>query len=173
MQAYYRNVALWLARASQRRSMSVAAVWTALTHNGPALGRGPERCETSGLSPCWVDELVNVQVNATSMALAQSTDTTIHGRRSGARARGPGPSGRRGSMSSTPATAMEVLGERTLLMTWVDAPPWNPSRAAVEDVPRLIRESLDGAIEGLEWLRNGVTEAEERWTGPATDGAGR
>jgi len=187
MQAYYRNVALWLARASQRRSMSVAAVWTALTHNGPvafserrtswALGERTLMLLGEWLSPCWVDELVNVQVNATSMVLARSTDDDdpwapqwgsmpedlVHRAVVGAMCKALLP------------TAMEVLGERTLRDdVGVDVAAIETlAAAAVGDVPRLIRESLDGAIEGLEWLRNGVTEAEERWTGPPMDGAGQ
>ena len=185
MQAYYRNVALWLARASQRRSMSVAAVWTALTHNGPvafserrtpwALGERTLMLLGEWLSPCWVDELVNVHVDATSLVLARSTDQDdpwapqwggvpedlIHRAVVGALCQALLP------------TAMEVLAKRTLREdVEVDvAAIETKAAAAVADVPRLIRESLEGAIVGLERLRNGVAEAEERWTGPATDGA--
>jgi len=185
MQAYYRNVALWLARPSQRRSMSVAAVWTALTHNGPvafserrtpwALGERTLMLLGEWLSPCWVDELVNVHVDATSLVLARSTDkddpwapqwggvpeALVHRAVVGALCQALLP------------TAMEVLTERTLREdVEVDvAAIESRADAAVGDVPRLIRESLEGAIVGLDRLRDGVAEAEERWTALATDGA--
>lgn len=185
MQAYYRNVALWLARASQRRSMLVAAVWSALTHNGPvafserrtpwALGERTLMLLGAWMSPCWVDELVNVHVDATSLVLARSTDQDdpwapqwggvpedlVHRAVVGALCHALLP------------TAMGVLAERTLREdVEVDvAAIRTEADAAVAEVPRLIRESLESAIVGLERLRNEVAGAEERWAGPATNGA--
>jgi hypothetical protein len=74
MQAYYRNIALWLARPAQRGAMSLAAVWKVLTLSGPMAFSGRRTPWEMGeralallggwLAPCWTNELVVSQLNA-------------------------------------------------------------------------------------------------------------
>jgi hypothetical protein len=176
IQAYYRNIALWLARPEQRRAMSLAAVWGVLTLSGPMAFSGRyspwdlgERALTllgGWLAPCWINELVAAQVNATSLYRA---------RRAGE------------SDSFTPAwdrlpeelinravlgamchalkpLAADVRRAQTLRND-LEVDPKEIERLAargVAAVPTIIRESLDIAIEALSTLRHRVAAAEER-----------
>lgn len=68
MQAYYRNVGLWLASESQRRSMLVSATWGALIGSSPGfftreqnvweMGERAVSVLDNTMSPCWIDEVV-------------------------------------------------------------------------------------------------------------------
>jgi hypothetical protein len=68
MQAYYRNIGLWLARQQQQRSMLVPAAWGALIRSSPGLFTSQQNAWEMGdralhvfgttMSTCWSDELV-------------------------------------------------------------------------------------------------------------------
>ena len=176
MRAYYRNIALWLATPEQRRAMSLAAVWGVLTLSGPMAFSGRyspwdlgERALTllaRWFAPCWINELVASQVNATSLYLAKRTGE---------------------SDSSTPAwgglpeelvnravlgamcqalkpLAADVRRAQTLRSD-VEVDPEEIEKLAargVAEVPKIIRENLDRAIRTLSGLRDTVATAERR-----------
>jgi len=176
MQAYYRNIALWLARPAQRGAMSLAAVWRVLTLSGPMAFSGRRSPWEMGeralallggwLAPCWINELVVSQLNASSLYLAKR----------------PGESD-----SLTPAWQglPEELVNRAILGAMchalkplaakvrraqtlrndVEVDPKEIERLAargVAKVPALIRENLDEAIKALGTLRDRVSVAEKR-----------
>lgn len=68
MQAYYRNLGLWLAGQDQRRSMLVSGVWGTLIGSSPMLFTAQQSAWDMGeralsvleysMSPCWIDEVV-------------------------------------------------------------------------------------------------------------------
>lgn len=78
MQSYYRNIAMWLAKIPQRRRLLTATVWNVLTHSSPMeftalqshweMGHRVIERMKPFISPCWVNELVASQFDATSMS---------------------------------------------------------------------------------------------------------
>ncbi len=68
MQAYYRNIALWLASQNQRRSLLTAGVWGVLIGSWPGFFRADQdawemgeralRVLANTMSPCGLDEVV-------------------------------------------------------------------------------------------------------------------
>jgi hypothetical protein len=177
MQAYYRNIALWLARSEQRRAMSLAAVWGVLTLSGPMAFSGRyspwdlgERALTllggDWFAPCWINELVASQVNATSLYLAKQTgesdsltpawdglpEELVNRAVLGAMCQALKP------------LAADVRRAQTLRND-VEVDPKEIEKLAargVAEVPRIIRENLDGAIRTLSDLRDSVAAAEKR-----------
>ena len=78
MTSYYRNVALWLASPEKRREITLSAVWTMLMSPMTFAGRrtawemGERATEllNEWVSPCWVNDFVAAQFDASSMYLA-------------------------------------------------------------------------------------------------------
>lgn len=179
MQAFYRNVALWLARPTQRRAISLAAVWGVLTRSGPlvfsavsdrhtAWGMGERAMALLGswISPCWVGELVAAQLNATSLYLAKQSGEPDS----------PAPSWERvpeelvnravlGAMCEALMPLALEVSRAQRLRDDVEVDPKEIERCAalgVAEIPRLIGDSLDEAIEALRRVRYDVAAAEQR-----------
>lgn len=79
MQAYYRNIGLWLAGQLQHRSMLASGVWGALIGSWPGLFTAEQSAWEMGdravailantMSPCWSDELVASFLDARTRSL--------------------------------------------------------------------------------------------------------
>jgi hypothetical protein len=86
MQSYYRNVALWLSNASQRRQLMTASVWNVLAHSSPMdfnaaqthweMGQLVIERMTPMLGASWVNELAASHVDATRL---YRTNPPVHG----------------------------------------------------------------------------------------------
>jgi hypothetical protein len=76
MTSYYRNIALWLASPEKRAEIALSAVWTMLTALPMAfagrrtaweMGERATELLNEWVSPCWVNEFVAAQFDATSL----------------------------------------------------------------------------------------------------------
>jgi hypothetical protein len=83
MTSYYRNIALWLASPEKRAEIALSAVWLMLTELPMAfagrrtvwkMGERATELLNEWVSPCWVNELVAAQFDATSLYLAQRVE---------------------------------------------------------------------------------------------------
>jgi hypothetical protein len=79
MQAYYRNVGLWLASRSQRQGMLASGVWGALIGSWPGLFTIEQNAWEMGdravsilehtMSPCWLSDIVGSVLDIRTMAM--------------------------------------------------------------------------------------------------------
>jgi hypothetical protein len=175
MQAYYRNIALWLARPSQRSAMSLNAVWRVMTLSAPMafsdrhtpwdMGERAISLLGSLFSPCWISELVGAQLNAGTLFLAKNGDQSKRFEPDWSSL--PEDLVHRatvGSLCHALKPVVEEVRRAQLLRNHVEVDPKQVERLAAHGIaqaPALIRATLEKTIKEFGALRELIVDAEK------------
>jgi hypothetical protein len=158
MQAYYRNVALWLASQQQRRSILTAGVWGALIGSGPGFFNADQDAWEMGeralsvlantMGPCGIDEVVAAFLDVRTRSLRYLPGDVTFAPRWGA--------------LSTDLVNRAVVGGMCQSLLDLAREYRTPSRAydgGQIDVERIQAVGERGATQGRELLRGSLDDA--------------
>ena len=172
MQAYYRNVAMWLAKRSQRQGLLTAAVWNLLVQGPPMqfiadqtvweMGEQAIDLMTPAFGAAWITELISAHYDARPMH--QVSALTAAGK-DPAWSRLPEGLVNRAVLGSL-AKALFPMAQR-LRLTRTSEKGITVDTAAVEriasegirHVPSLLKESMTAAIASMKSMRVQLGEA--------------
>lgn len=176
MQAYYRNIGLWLAGREQRQSMLVAAAWGALIGTAPMRFTGQQNAWDMGervlsvlgatMSPCWIDEIV-----ASFLNLRTGASRTLSGDLKTSEPHWGALSGElvnRAIAGSVCKSLYELAYEQRRALGRYDKVVVDPKRIreranqGVAQGLELLRRTLDDASKSFAALRDGLEGAPKR-----------